>query len=66
MQTLTSDNSSGCIANEVESEKVVEEGTGASESAKRRLAHLVKLGEQMEAEGTHMRNFLITQGAKVS
>lgn len=61
--------SDGCTSKKsieaLESEEKVEE-TGPSQSAKRRLAHLVKLGEHTEIEDHGVRKFLIMQKAKVS
>ncbi|KAL2892604.1 putative serine/threonine-protein kinase PBL19 [Bienertia sinuspersici] len=61
-----SNRSSGSADNENEAAESEKKGkqTGVSESARRRFAHLAKLGEQVEGVGK--RRFLIMQRAKVS
>ncbi|KAH9611802.1 hypothetical protein KSS87_010625 [Heliosperma pusillum] len=65
---ITEDGSSSNIGSSPTENKVIElekksKKVGASESSRRRLAHLAKLGEQVE--GLSTRKFLIMQKAKV-
>lgn len=60
----TTDEDEGRNSSSSPSEKEEDKQIGVSESARRRFAHLAKLGEQVEGVGK--RRFMIMQRAKVS